>query len=211
MEKGIKSRRKILGVAFKLFATYSYPDVSYSLLEEATGISRGSMVYYFDNKEGIFRAVLDAFFYGPDSLAKIKQGQNKSLKLFYNLFIEKIKENISLLLITYLTSVRQGSTLSAAPHSSYLDLSKRWQPLRKKMEKSGRKWCVILWNPVSCAATSTSRQLQSCFRRSLWDSSICVQKIIPKEAWIICAIFMMPNMPSSKTDPRLFSHFRIAN
>lgn len=34
MEKGIKSRRKILGVAFKLFATYSYPDVSYSLLED---------------------------------------------------------------------------------------------------------------------------------------------------------------------------------
>lgn len=98
MEKGIKSRRKILGVAFKLFAKYSYLDVSYSLLEEATGISRGSMVYYFKNKEGIFRAVLDAFFYGPDNIVKVKKEQNKSLKLFYNLFLEKMRENISLLL-----------------------------------------------------------------------------------------------------------------
>ena len=71
MEKGIKSRRKILEVAFKLFATYSYPDVSYSLLEEATGISRGSMVYYFKNKEGIFSAVLDEFFYGASYVSAL--------------------------------------------------------------------------------------------------------------------------------------------
>ncbi len=48
-------------MAFNLFAAYSYPDVSYSLLEKATGISRGSMVYYFKNKEGIFRAVIEKY------------------------------------------------------------------------------------------------------------------------------------------------------
>lgn len=75
------------------------------------------MVYYFNNKEGIFRAVLDAFFYGPDNLAKIKQEQNKSLKLFYNLFIEKIKGNISLLLpynIPNLSEARLNIERSAA-------------------------------------------------------------------------------------------------
>lgn len=146
MEKGIKSRRKILGVAFKLFATYSYPDVSYSLLEEATGISRGSMVYYFDNKEGIFRAVLDAFFYGPDSLAKIKQGQNKSLKLFYNLFIEKIKENISLLLpynIPNLSEARLNIERSAA---QFIPGFK--QKMATTQKEDGEIWEEVVRNSV---------------------------------------------------------------
>ena len=94
MEKGIKSRRKILEVAFKLFATYSYPDVSYSLLEEATGISRGSMVYYFKNKEGIFSAVLDEFFYGASYVSALPSELRTSLKIFYNAAVNFYDANI---------------------------------------------------------------------------------------------------------------------
>ncbi len=90
MEKGIKSRRKILEVAFKLFAAYSYPDVSYSLLEEASGISRGSMVYYFNNKEGIFRAVLETFLFNMGSVRNVPQEERGSLKGFYNYFLHKL-------------------------------------------------------------------------------------------------------------------------
>ncbi|MDE6094873.1 MAG: TetR/AcrR family transcriptional regulator [Muribaculaceae bacterium] len=97
MEKGIKSRRRILGIAFRLFASYSYPDVSYSLLEEATGISRGSMVYYFKNKEGIFKAVLETFFYGPDNIEKVHEEEGDSLKRFYNRFVQNVRDNLALL------------------------------------------------------------------------------------------------------------------
>ncbi len=90
MEKGIKSRRKILEVAFKLFAAYSYPDVSYSLLEEASGISRGSMVYYFNNKEGIFRAVLEAFLFNMGSAKQVPEEDRKTLKGFYNALVDQI-------------------------------------------------------------------------------------------------------------------------
>ena len=146
MKKGIRSRRKILGVAFKLFATYSYPDVSYSLLEEATGISRGSMVYYFNNKEGIFRAVLETFFYGPNNLAKVKEEQSKSLSLFYNLFIEKLKENISLLLpynIPNLSEARLNIERSAAQFIPGFR-----QQVAQAQRKDGEVWEEVIRNSV---------------------------------------------------------------
>lgn len=97
MEKGIKSRRKILEVAFKLFAAYSYPDVSYSLLEEASGISRGSMVYYFNNKEGIFRAVLETFLFNVGSATAVPAEERGSLKGFYNALVDTLLKDVQAL------------------------------------------------------------------------------------------------------------------
>lgn len=77
-------------MAFKLFSAYSYPDVSYSLLEEATGISRGSMVYYFKNKEGIFRAVVDTFLVDINDTMKIPESERGSLHSVYNAFVDEI-------------------------------------------------------------------------------------------------------------------------
>ena len=97
MEKGIKSRRRILEVAFRLFATYSYPDVSYSLLEEVSGISRGSMVYYFNNKEGIFRAVLETFLFDMGSVRQVPQSDRDTLKGFYTAFLDKLEKDTATL------------------------------------------------------------------------------------------------------------------
>lgn len=94
MEKGIKSKRKILEVAFKLFSAYSYPDVSYSLLEEASGISRGSMVYYFNNKEGIFRAVVETFLFDMGCAHTVPEEARKNLRLFINTFIDKLLADV---------------------------------------------------------------------------------------------------------------------
>lgn len=90
MEKGIKSKRRILEVAFNLFAAYSYPDVSYSLLEKATGISRGSMVYYFKNKEGIFRDVIKTFVLDMGSVCDIPEDKQTSLKAFCEAVVENL-------------------------------------------------------------------------------------------------------------------------
>ena len=53
--------------AFRLFAQMPYERVSFSLMEEAIGISRGSMIYYFKNKEGLFREVVQSFIFGASS------------------------------------------------------------------------------------------------------------------------------------------------
>ena len=66
MEKGANTRKKLLSDAFKLFSSNSYENVSFSELEKASGVSRGSMVYYFKNKNGLFMGI---FYYNCDHLS----------------------------------------------------------------------------------------------------------------------------------------------
>lgn len=49
------------------------------------------MVYYFKNKEGIFRAVLDTFFYGEWNVGSVDASQRYSLTSFFNAFISKME------------------------------------------------------------------------------------------------------------------------
>lgn len=149
MEKGIKSRRRILEVAFKLFSAYSYPDVSYSLLEEASGISRGSMVYYFRNKEGIFRAVVNTFLINIGNFQEIPEEDRSSLKKFYHSFVESVKNvrtirkkyNIANLSEAVINIER--SALQYIPefrdkkHQSQLDEIKIWEEVIRESINAG--------------------------------------------------------------------------
>lgn len=89
--KGEASRQKILMEAFRLFATMPYEQVSFSVMEKEIGISRGSMVYYFKNKEGLFQEVLKILVYGTSSIKAVPEAYKLSLCSFYNYFIEILK------------------------------------------------------------------------------------------------------------------------
>jgi AcrR family transcriptional regulator len=53
---------KILDVSKQEFATHGYEDASYNKIIQKIGISKGSMYYYFENKEDLFiTCFLDAF------------------------------------------------------------------------------------------------------------------------------------------------------
>lgn len=91
MSKGEISRKKILTEAFRLFATMPYDRVSFSVMEEEIGISRGSMIYYFKNKEGLFREVVYTFVYRASSIKAVPDAYKLSLCSFYNYFIETLK------------------------------------------------------------------------------------------------------------------------
>lgn len=91
MSKGDISRQKILIEAFRLFATMPYDRVSFSVMEEEIGISRGSMIYYFKNKEGLFREVVHTFVYRASSIKAVPDAYKLSLCSFYNYFIETLK------------------------------------------------------------------------------------------------------------------------
>lgn len=97
MSKGETSRQKILVEAFKLFATLPYERVSFSVMEKAIGISRGSMIYYFKNKEGLFREVVHTFVYGASSLKAVPDAYKLSLCSFYNYFIETLEREQKLM------------------------------------------------------------------------------------------------------------------
>lgn len=91
--KGGASRQKIILEAFKLFATMPYERVSFSVMEKEIGISRGSMVYYFGNKEGLFQEVLSTLVYGTSSIKAVPEAYRLSLCSFYNYFIETLKRD----------------------------------------------------------------------------------------------------------------------
>lgn len=86
--KGESSRRRILIEAFRLFATMPYERVSFSVLEKEIGISRGSMIYYFKNKEGLFREMLNTLVFSTSSIKAVPEAYRCSLLSFYNYFIE---------------------------------------------------------------------------------------------------------------------------
>lgn len=54
-----RTRAAILDAAEELFAERGYEAVSLSEVGEAAGVSRGTPGYFFGNKEGLYRAVLD--------------------------------------------------------------------------------------------------------------------------------------------------------
>ncbi len=91
MSKGETSRKRILMEAFKLFATMPYDRVSFSVMEKEIGISRGSMIYYFKNKEGLFKEVVHTFVYGASSIKTVPDAYKLSLCSFYTYFIETLK------------------------------------------------------------------------------------------------------------------------
>ena len=91
MNKGEISRQKILREAFRLFATRLYDRVSFSVMEKEIGISRGSMIYYFKNKEGLFKEVVNTFIFNASSIKAVPDAYKLSLCSFYNYFIETLK------------------------------------------------------------------------------------------------------------------------
>lgn len=86
--KGGASRQRIILEAFKLFATRPYEHVTFSVMEKEIGISRGSMVYYFGNKEGLFREVLKTLVLDVSPVMSVPDAYKLSLCSFYNYFIE---------------------------------------------------------------------------------------------------------------------------
>ncbi len=69
------SREYILKRAFDVFITRGYDSTSITVLQQELKMSRGAMYRYFKNKEDLFFAVIDRYFFRLYS--KILQGMDK--------------------------------------------------------------------------------------------------------------------------------------
>lgn len=145
--KGETSRQKILMEAFRLFATMPYEQVSFSVMEKEIGISRGSMVYYFKNKEGLFQEVLKTLVYGTSSIKAVPDAYRLSLCSFYNYFIEilkreqeKIKQSGIVNLNEALIRI-ESSALSYA--ENFKELTAQW------FDEEQQIWKKVIDNAIS--------------------------------------------------------------
>ena len=60
-------KARILDVSKQEFATHGYEEASYNKIIQKIGISKGSMYYYFENKEDLFiTCFLDAFVHATE-------------------------------------------------------------------------------------------------------------------------------------------------
>ncbi len=145
--KGRASRRKILLEAFKLFSTMPYERVSFSLMEEKTGISRGSMVYYFKNKEGLFNEILTTIVFDTSSVKAVPDAYRLSLCSFYNYFVETLKREkqqmaeMGILNINEALMRIENSALTYT--ESFKEHTSRWY------DEEVRIWQAVIENAIS--------------------------------------------------------------
>jgi len=145
--KGEASRQKILVEAFRLFATMPYERVSFSVLEKEIGISRGSMVYYFKNKEGMFKEVLKTLVYDTSSIKAVPEAYRLSLCSFYNYFIEVLKreqEKIKQSGIVNLNEALMRIESSALSYAvNFKELTEQW------LDEEQQIWKDVIDNAIS--------------------------------------------------------------
>lgn len=93
MKKGDVTRQKLLRDAFVLFSSNSYEKVSFSEMEKLSKTSRGSMIYYFKNKEGLFVEMLKTMIFNQSSVENVPTAYRQSLLSFYNYFLEVLERD----------------------------------------------------------------------------------------------------------------------
>lgn len=166
--KGGASRQKILLEAFKLFATMPYERVSFSVMEKEIGISRGSMVYYFGNKEGLFQEVLSTLVYGTSSIKAVPEAYRLSLCSFYNYFIETLKreqERILQIGIVNLNEALMRIENSALTYiENFKEMTAQW------FDEEREIWMSVIENAVSTGElkpitdiTALSHVFENCY------------------------------------------------
>lgn len=77
---GDKTKQRVLLEALRLFTTKQYDKVTYRDLENATGLSRGAIIYHIKNKETLFRDVVELFVFENNTLTSLDETQRATLR-----------------------------------------------------------------------------------------------------------------------------------
>ncbi len=85
---GPKTKAMIIIEAFKLFSTKQYDSVTFEDFEQATGLTRGAIRYYFKNKQTLFEAVIESSLLNRTAILDIPIGGEDVLKSFLHNFVE---------------------------------------------------------------------------------------------------------------------------
>lgn len=147
LSKGEASRLRILTEAFRLFATMPYERVSFSVMEREIGISRGSMVYYFKNKEGLFREVLHRIVFDTSSVRAVPEAYRFSLCSFYNYFIEVLQREKNALASLGVTNMNEALMRIENSALTYVDGFREY--VLKWYDDEIRIWVEVIANAIS--------------------------------------------------------------
>lgn len=81
----IKTKDKLLQVAFREFLMHTYKDVTLKHLVMELGVTKGAFYHHFSSKNDVFIQVVDAYLSGFDDL--FSRDYNPEMKLVENLMV----------------------------------------------------------------------------------------------------------------------------
>ena len=147
MKKGDVTRQKLLRDAFVLFSSNSYEKVSFSEMEKLSKTSRGSMIYYFKNKEGLFVEMLKTMIFNQSSVENVPTAYRQSLLSFYNYFLEVLerdRQNIASMGVNNMNKAMFFIEMSALANLSYFrETAIEW------WEREKAVWTEVLEHAVA--------------------------------------------------------------
>lgn len=151
MNKAEKTKEHILNTAFKLFLQKSYREVTMQELQSAAQISRGGLYHHFKNKEEIFLATIQKFFFSMmEEKLDMEAMQERSFmenfgaylahkqrmmdKMLENTGLEKLDTNFFMLIfqtIQHFPATRQGLKMQVAAET------KNWAKIIEIAQQKG--------------------------------------------------------------------------
>ncbi len=166
--------------SFKLFMRHQFDGVRLSDIEKATGMTRGAIFYYHNNKLELFKGVVKHFFIDKQSARTLISYKGITLKEFINKYVDAIKRQMDVLK----TIIGDDSLTSAS--KSYIILSLKLREYSEELSNEYTSirnnilanWVAALQNAVATGEIKKDTDvfamaeifLSVYFGLSLWES-----------------------------------------
>lgn len=92
---GKKTREKLIFQSFLLFSKKPYDEVTFTEIENATGLCRGTILYHAKSKQMLFELVVESSLLNRSSILDIPIREKESLKGFILDFMDNCEQVIT--------------------------------------------------------------------------------------------------------------------
>ncbi len=147
MRDGKPTKSRLLTEAFKLFALKPYDRVTFADLEEATGLSRGAILYHIKTKENLFLDIINKFIFERNSVANLPEKFHSSLSLFITQFIESCQKEKDEMLEIGISNV--NNAMLNIEISAFYVLPEMREIANEWLCKEKNTWEIVLKNAIS--------------------------------------------------------------
>lgn len=121
------NRDKLLQDAFVMFLQYNYERASYTLLTQATGISKAGISYYYPTKQELFVAVVDRFVFEVHD-ADVKFAEAESFPDFIDCFVDNVRQTMSWYVAILEKAENIGSSTAYSNFFAFIMQIQRYYP-----------------------------------------------------------------------------------
>lgn len=147
MRDGKPTKNRLLVEAFKLFALKPYDRVTFADLEDATGLSRGAILYHIKTKENLFLDVVNKFVFERNSVSNLPEKFHSNLSLFITHFVESCQKEKDEMLNIGISNV--NNAMLNIEISAFYVLPEMREIANEWLCKEKNTWRIVLKNAIS--------------------------------------------------------------